>query len=268
MSQKDSSATFPAGVRNVFKVDYSDLEAIKSAMKGQDVVISNVGLSGAPHQQIFVDAALATGVKRFFPAEYGTDTRDFKTNEINPYSTQYKAALVRYLQSKEKESSLTWTALITGGFTEWGLRHGFFGFDFKTRTATLIDDGTTMCSLSRMRTIAKAIRGCIENFEETKNQYVFIASFYMTQRDMLAAIEKLDGQKWTIEHTTSQDLQIRGHTRCIKGDWMGIADLSMATALGKWGLVDWRNKDLFNEKLGLPKDSFEDAVHSVMEESR
>ncbi|RYN86542.1 hypothetical protein AA0113_g12421 [Alternaria arborescens] len=53
-------------------------------MKGQDVVISNVGLSGAPHQQIFVDAALATGVKRFFPAEYGTDTRDFKTNEINP----------------------------------------------------------------------------------------------------------------------------------------------------------------------------------------
>ncbi|CAN9322876.1 unnamed protein product [Alternaria alternata] len=71
MSRKDSSATFPAG-------------AIKSAMKGQDVVISNVGLSGAPHQQIFVDAALATGVKRFFPAEYGTDTRDFKTNEINP----------------------------------------------------------------------------------------------------------------------------------------------------------------------------------------
>jgi len=107
MSRKDSSATFPTGVRNVFKVDYSDLEAIKSAMKGQDVVISNVGLSGEPHQQIFVDAALATGVKRFFPAEYGTDTRDFKTNEINLYSTQYKAALVRYLQSKEKESSLT-----------------------------------------------------------------------------------------------------------------------------------------------------------------
>ncbi|RYN86553.1 hypothetical protein AA0113_g12422 [Alternaria arborescens] len=25
MSRKDSSATFPAGVRNVFKVDYSDL---------------------------------------------------------------------------------------------------------------------------------------------------------------------------------------------------------------------------------------------------
>jgi hypothetical protein len=172
------------------------------------------------------------------------------------------------LQSKEEESSLIWTALITGGFTEWGLRHGFFGFDFKTRTATLIDDGTTMCSLSRMRTIAKAIRGCIENFEETKNQYVFIASFHMTQRDMLAAIEKLDGQKWTVEHTTSQDLQIRGHTRCIKGNSMGIADLSMATALGKWGLVDWRNKDFSNEKLGLPKNSFEDAVDSVMEESR
>ncbi|KAH8747241.1 hypothetical protein F5883DRAFT_653732 [Diaporthe sp. PMI_573] len=148
MSRKDSSATFSAGVKNVFKVDYSDLEAIRA------------------HQQIFVDAALATGVKRFFSAEYGTDTRDLKPTEINPYSTQYKAALVR---------------------------HGFFGFDFKTRTATLIDDGTTVCSLSRMRTIAKAIRGCIEHLEETKNQYVIIASFHLTQRDMLATIEKLDG---------------------------------------------------------------------------
>jgi saccharopine dehydrogenase-like NADP-dependent oxidoreductase len=94
MSRKDFSATFPAGVRNVFKVDYADLEAIESAMKDQDVVISNVGLSGAPHQQVFVDAALATSVKILFPAEYGTDTQDFKTNEINLYSTQYKAALV------------------------------------------------------------------------------------------------------------------------------------------------------------------------------
>jgi len=112
MSRKDSSATFSAGVKNVFKVDYSDLEAIRGAMKGQDVVVSNIGLSGAAHQQIFVDAVLATGVKRFFSAEYGTDTRDLKPTEINPYSTQYKAAPVRYLQSKEKESNLTWTALI------------------------------------------------------------------------------------------------------------------------------------------------------------
>ncbi|CAI9627905.1 unnamed protein product [Alternaria burnsii] len=268
MSRKESSATFPADVKNVFKVDYSDLEAIKGAMKGQDVVISNISASGVAHQQILVDAALATGVRRFFPTEYGTDTRDLKTNEINPYGTQYKLALVRYLQSKENEGSLTWTALITGGFAEWGLKHGFFGFNFETRTVTLIDDGTTVCSLTRMRTIAKAIRRCIEHFEETKNQYIFIASFHMSQRDMLATIEQLDGHKWTIEHTTSEELRIRGHARVIQGDWIGIADLSMSTGLGKWGLVDWRNKDLFNERLGLPKDSFRDAVKSVIEEIR
>ena len=85
---------------------------------------------------------------------------------------------------------------------------------------------------------------------------------------MLATIEQLDGHKWTIEHTTSEELRISGHARVIQGDWMGIADLSMSTGLGKWGLVDWRNKDLFNERLGLPKDSFRDAVKSVIEEIR
>ncbi|KAL1794560.1 hypothetical protein ACET3X_006376 [Alternaria dauci] len=268
MSRKESSATFPAGVKNVFKAYYSNLEDIKSAMKGQDVVISNVGPAGIAHQHIFIDAAVATGVKRFFPSEYGTDTRDLKTTEINLYGTQYKYALVRYLQSKEKESSLTWTALISGGFAEWGLRHRYFGFDFKTRTATLIDDGVTIGSQSRMRTIAKAIHACIEHFEETKNDYIFIASFHPSQRDILANIEKVDGQKWKVEHVTSQELQIKGHTRVIKGDWMGIADLSMATGFGKWGLVDWRNKNLFNEKLGLPKYDFEETVKSIMEEFR
>lgn len=62
---KESTSTFPEGVP-VFRADYSDMDQLKSAMQGQDVVVSMVAVFATGGQQILVDAAIAAGVKRFF----------------------------------------------------------------------------------------------------------------------------------------------------------------------------------------------------------
>ncbi|KAL0944533.1 isoflavone reductase [Colletotrichum truncatum] len=295
LSRRESTATFPDGVK-VFKADYNDPDAIKAAMEGQDVVISIVGGHAAEDQRLLIDAALASGVKRFFPSEYGPYTRDPKMAKINPYTNPYKSAIVDYLQSKETEMS--WTSLVTGGFFDWAMDNGFFGFDFGTKTAGLIDDGITTfcfyyfsnnCQLSERRLNMQMRRKINTSSVRNKDipvipfrdyphrRYVghvmvrlrtsprrhhdiFIASFHHTQRDILNEIEKLDDQKWAIQHLSSDNVIANGEKRVKEGDFAGIMDLTRGAAMGKPGLVDLRSHGLWNEKLGLPKEHMADVL--------
>ncbi|CAN9361965.1 unnamed protein product [Alternaria alternata] len=242
LSRKESTATFPDGVK-IFKADYKDFAEVKAAMEGQDAVISNVGGHAAGDQQIFVDAALATGVK----------------------STPYKKALVDYLRTKENQ--ISWTALITGGFFEWGMGNGFFGFDLPNKTAILTDDGVSAWASTTMGTVAGAIKASLDHADETKNQYVFVSSFHHTQREILDIIEKVDGKNWNVVHVRSEDLLANGKRRVQSGDFAGIMDLNRGVATGKLGLVDLRPHGLWNEKLGLPEEDLEAALKRIVEKT-
>ncbi|KAF2832143.1 isoflavone reductase family protein, partial [Ophiobolus disseminans] len=251
LSRKESTTAIPEGTR-VFKVGYKDFSSVKAAMEGQDVVVSIVGGHAAADQTIFIDAALAAGVKRFFPSEYGPWTRDPQMVEINPYTNPYKTAIVDYLQSKE--SQMSWTGLVTGGFFDWAMTNEFFGFNFKNKTAGLIDEGKTIFASTTLATIAKAIRTCVEQADETKNKYVFIASFHHSQQDILDVIEKIDGQKWTVTYLKSEEVIANGQRRVKAGDFSGIMYLTRGCAMGKMGLVELRPHGLWNEKLGISED--------------
>lgn len=53
LSRQQSSSQFPEGVR-VIRTDYDDPESLESAMQGQDVVISTIGV---PRQGIRTDSS-------------------------------------------------------------------------------------------------------------------------------------------------------------------------------------------------------------------
>lgn len=82
-------------------------------MEGQDVVISMVAVFATGGQQNLVDAAIAAGVKRFLPSEFGPPSRDEKFTTLHP-ALPPKVATVDYLRSKE--SQISWSALIPGAF--------------------------------------------------------------------------------------------------------------------------------------------------------
>ena len=85
-------------------------------MKDQDAVISIVGGVALGDQQKFIDAAIAAGVKRFLPSEFGSNTQDPRVNAIVPIFAA-KTSAVEYLKSKESE--ITWSSLVTGAFFDW-----------------------------------------------------------------------------------------------------------------------------------------------------
>jgi uncharacterized protein YbjT (DUF2867 family) len=115
LSREDSKSTFPSEVK-VVKTDYS-AGSLANAFKGQDAVVSIVGNAGFAGQTAIIDAAVAAGVKRFIPSEFGSDTANDKVRAIVPIFNG-KKQVVDYLKTKES-GDFSWTALITGPFLDW-----------------------------------------------------------------------------------------------------------------------------------------------------
>jgi hypothetical protein len=245
----------------VIRADYNDPHSLKVAMQGQDVVISMVGGNAAGDQNKFIDAALAAGVKRFFPSEFGPYSRDSKFSELMPAVLPAKAGTVDYLRSKEAEMS--WSSLVTGAWFDWAMKAGLLGFDLASKTVTFIDGGTSVFTTTTLSTVGKALVAMLEHPDETKNTYVFVSSFNISQRDILEVVEKVDGQKWTIKHITSEEVIASGKRKLAAGDFAGIMDLVRGGACGKQGLGDSRPYGLWNNQLGLPKEDIEKAIRDV-----
>ena len=117
ISRESSTATFPGDVA-VRKANFESQASLEAALKGQDGVISTVGTTGLAGQKTLVDAAVAAGVKRFLPSEFGSDTRDPKTYEVIGSLFKSKIAVVDYLKTKEN-TPMSWSAIVTGPFLDW-----------------------------------------------------------------------------------------------------------------------------------------------------
>ncbi|KAF2116826.1 isoflavone reductase family protein-like protein CipA [Lophiotrema nucula] len=260
LTRESSSSTFPSSVK-VHKADYNSIDSLKAAFQGQDAVLSFVGGTAIGDQEKLIDAAIAAGVKRFLPSEYGSNTPNPKVVEIVPIF-KGKLGAVDYL--KKKESEISWTSVITGPFFDWGLKVGFLGFDFKNKKASLVDDGKGTFSATNLNQIGKSLIKILQKPEETKNTYVYVSSFETTQRDILAAVEKITGDKYTTENASSKDLEKDGKEKLAKGDFSSIPILIKSAAFGEQNLGDSTPEGLWNEKLGLQKESFEDSIKAAI----
>ena len=114
----NSTPKFPDSVP-VKSVDYTSFDALKAAFENQDAVVSVVGAPGVPAQKTAIDAAIAAGVKRFIPSEFGINTRQVRGTPIGKILAG-KIAIVDYLEEKVKDGAdVTWTGLSTGLFFDW-----------------------------------------------------------------------------------------------------------------------------------------------------
>jgi hypothetical protein len=195
-------------------------------------------------------------VQRFLPSEYGSDITNDNLNSLIPVFAP-KVAVIDYL--KTKESEISWTSIITGAFFDWGLKVSFLGLNGSTKTATLIDGGESKFVTTNLRQIGRAIIATLEQPEKTKNQHVYVSSFVTSQKEILAAAEKITGEKWKVENVVGQEKLNNGLEKLGKHDYSGVVDLLQATVFGNFGVADFSSK-LWNEKLGLEKEDFEESV--------
>lgn len=102
----------------------------------------------------------------------------------------------------------------------------------------------------------------LEHASETANKYVSINSFFVSQNEILAALENASGKKWDVTKTTNAEANRVSKEKLDRGDYSGVVPLIAALLFSGNEWVHHRGPD--NQMLGLSQDeSLETVVGKI-----
>ncbi|KAL5315881.1 hypothetical protein ACEPPN_016755 [Leptodophora sp. 'Broadleaf-Isolate-01'] len=258
-----STSTFASSV-NVVKADYTSVDSLTSALKGQDVVVSAVGMEGLLGQSILIDAAIAAGVKRILPSEFGSDLSHPKT-AVQPVFG-YKIATRKHLEDKiAAGADITYTYVVNGGFLDWGLDHSFL-LDWKSPEPKLFNGGEFEFSSTTLASVGQAVVGVLDHPEETKNRSVYVQDIAISQKKLLELARKVAPEKKWTPVTVSLDEQEKwANGKLAEGDYSAPVMYTYLNVVIFQDGYGSRMKKTDNELLGI-KGKTEADVEAIFKE--
>ncbi|GCB20458.1 isoflavone reductase [Aspergillus awamori] len=186
---------------NVFEVDFNSVESLTSALKGVDAVVSTVGGAAVDNQTVLIDAAIAAGVKRFIPSEFGNVTTNPKVEKFPVYSSVFK--IRNYLQEKAAAGQLSWTVLACGAFLDLVLNTPTL-LDFQNHTVTILDEGDNRISSTSLPAVGRAIAAILQNFDATENRVMHVSEAILTQNQLIGFAKEIRPDiEWSISKEQS-----------------------------------------------------------------
>lgn len=218
----------------VKEVDFNSTDSLVSALEGVEAVVSCLATLAIGSQNPLIDAAVAVGVNRFIPAEFGMDSQ-------NPFAMslpvcQPKVATQKYLLAKsEAAPDFTFTGIANGLFLDWGLEVGFI-LDLQNHKATLYNGGNVPFSATTLADVARGVVGVLRNPVHTANKIVYIQSVKTTQNKLISYAKEHDEQNWTTVTKTTELVNIESIQELAKGPDANV-DLAMLgfCIVGSWG---------------------------------
>jgi len=214
LRRNGSTATFSSNI-HVVDVDYESVEDLTAALKGQDVVVSAIATFQILPQKKIIDAAVAAGVKRFLPSEFGCNLYQPKARQLPVF--QQKVEIEDYLVEKSKTSGITYTFVYNNSFLDWGLQNDFIlkVSDYKP---VIYNDGEHIFSATRLASIADAVVGILRHPDETKNRPVYIKDVDISQHQLLELAKKAAPEKsWEPSYVKLEDIVAKADARLAQG---------------------------------------------------
>ena len=209
-----SSSTFPENLK-VMDVDYSSVDSLKSAFKGQDSILSLVPTFAVDAQQAFIDAAVEAGVSRFIPSEFSANLTHPNARTLPVFAPKVK--IQEYLVEKAKNTGLTYTFIYCGGWLDAG-SHRSFLISSTGDTTNIFDGGDVTFSASTLDTVASAIVATLAHLPETKNRSIHVHSLVTTQNHLLALAKEVAPEKpWHTVNLKLEDLTAKANVRLANG---------------------------------------------------
>ncbi|KAJ5939556.1 isoflavone reductase family protein [Penicillium verhagenii] len=202
LSCESCSSKFPPDIK-VHEIDDDyPIDQLTTAFKGQDALVSI--LSGRPYtvHLRMIDAAIQAGVQRFIPTEYGNNNCVAAAELGTLYAENAKT--IADLK-KHKDVGLIWMALSTGQFFDWGLEAGWLDYHLKERKVSIYESGDKAWSTSILGTAGVAVVKVLLKPKQTEDKPVFVASFTVSQGQVLEELEKAAGEKWEVRRMSSAD---------------------------------------------------------------
>ncbi len=264
-----SKSTLPAGIHDTVTIpDEYPVKDLVAAFRGQDVVINTVATAAVVNTKNdrFIDAAIAAGVKRYVPSEFGLNNANPAAQAQTPVF-KAKGEVQAYLRAKADQGLIEWTNFSPGLWVRWSLERQLMGFHIAEGKITLWDDGETFFSATTEENTALAVlRALTTHVDETRNKNVFLQDIKTSQKELLATVEKLTGRKFEVERLDGESTVRELKKLTAEGDPIAplkLIELSFAMGIGAW--FEAEDGEILNETLGLPKTNVDEITRNALE---
>ena len=143
------------------------------------------------------------------------------------------------------------------------------GFDLSNNQATLIDGGLGKWSTTTLSTVGLAVKNAIIESQATANKVVYVASFTVSQKEILTALERVTGSTWKVTNVDGEQQKKTGQEKMSKGDFSGAPLLlSYINCVEGHGGNFAMYKETSNGLLGLPKEDLDEVLTRIVNESK
>ncbi|KAJ5950197.1 uncharacterized protein N7479_008610 [Penicillium vulpinum] len=193
----------PASVATAL-VNYQSIDSLTSALKGKNAVVSTLGTFAISSQKLLIEAAVAAGVQRFIPSEFGSDTLNEEVRSLPVYKDKLDAQKV--LADKAADGAITYTLILNNAYLDWGLDVGFL-LDIRKLSIELRDGGDQLFSTTKLSAVGKAVVGVLTHPNETANRAVYIHDIAISQKKLLKLAQaQTPGEEWEVTEADTAEL--------------------------------------------------------------
>jgi NmrA-like family len=268
ISRSESTATFPAGVK-VQRGPYENEEFLVTALRGQDVLILQVGIMALDSQIPLISAAAKASVPWVIPCEFASDNKHEKLNqEINLMTRKNK-----YREQIEQLGVSYWIGIINNPWFDWSFKKAYWGIDINTRKATFFDGGVVKCNTTTLRKVGKSLAALLSlpdsKLSQFKNEFVYFSSFQVSQREIFDSVMRATGTQesdWVIESESAVEAAEAAKDSIRKGDGIKNVNLLFATLFREGYGGDYEAKGTVNNMLGLEHEDFDEVIRELVRE--
>jgi hypothetical protein len=105
-------------------------------------------------------------------------------------------------------------------------RFGLKTINLDSKTASVVDSGNERFYASTLAQVGRAVVHILQHPAETANRYLAIASFNLSQNELIKVVEELTGQEYPVtSRANSAELQKVGEEKLAKGDYSAFLEL-------------------------------------------
>ncbi|KAH7413610.1 hypothetical protein DE146DRAFT_638163 [Phaeosphaeria sp. MPI-PUGE-AT-0046c] len=277
LTRSGSTATFPSNV-TVATVDHDEPLTIVSALRAHAVnaLVITLSVSAPPStQETLIRAAAQAGVKWVLPNEFGMyNSEAAQLDTVGDAKTRARKLIA--------DLGMNYIGLTCGFWYEHSLSApALFGIDIKTRNAVFFDDGSQKLNCSSWGFVGRAVARLLslpispvrgEDEEVTlgryKNKMVFVASFAVSQQDMLASVQRVTNMsdaKWGIVTVDTKKRFEDAKEKVKNGDRSAFGRcLYTRYFYEDEGLFE-KSHGLDNDALGLEREELDKATRRALE---
>ncbi|KAF3020165.1 hypothetical protein E8E14_009809 [Neopestalotiopsis sp. 37M] len=264
LQRASSTAKLPEKHKIISIADSYPTEELIQAFKGQDVILNCMTSLSVMDQFRMIDAAISAGVRRYVPSEYGLNNMRPEAQELNAVFGA-KGKVQEYLRARAAEGVIEWMAISCGMWIKWSMAHDFLGMHVAERRFVFWDDGEGLFSCTTEENTAAGLIEALKRPEETKNTNVYLSDFAISQKQLLEAIERIQGVKYATETIDSYAL-INEKQREVEGgsDLATFALIETGFVTGRYGGHLEEEGKVMNEQLRLPKKTLDEVVRGAL----